>query len=281
VAALVNDFAQVDIDAAIIATVADDVVQLSNGCVCCTINGDLLAATQRVLELTPAVDRIFVETTGLADPLAVGLTYLQTELRQRTFLDAILALVDCQNTALDLSKADVAAAQIAHCDIVVLNKIDSVPEEAIAAIENRIRVIKPKARILRTVRGQVPLAAVLGHSSQAHLLTSNREDIPAKDTGRGFKAYSYRFDEPLSASRFQAWIDRGLPSGIYRAKGLIRFDKNPQAYAFHLCGTRPSFDAFPGLLEGNRLVFIGTGIDEDTLARRLWACIDYPASPGL
>jgi G3E family GTPase len=129
VAALVNDFGAIDIDAALVSEVADEVIQLSNGCICCTINGDLYAAVERVLALTPPVDRIVIETTGLADPLPVGLTLLQTDLKSRCLLEAVVTVVDCANFALDLFAADAAMAQIVHADIVILNKNDLVDED--------------------------------------------------------------------------------------------------------------------------------------------------------
>ena len=114
VAALVNDFGAVDIDAALVTEIADEVIQLTNGCICCTINNDLLAAVERVLKFEPPVERIVVETTGLADPLPVGLTFLQTELRRTTVLESVVTVIDCANFALDLFKADAAMAQIVH-----------------------------------------------------------------------------------------------------------------------------------------------------------------------
>ena len=102
VAALVNDFGAINIDAALVSTVADEIVQLTNGCVCCSINGDLYGSVEQILALDDPVDRIVVETTGLADPLPVGLTFLQTDLRERTCLDAVITVVDCANFALDL-----------------------------------------------------------------------------------------------------------------------------------------------------------------------------------
>lgn len=156
VAALVNDFGAINIDAALVSTVADEVVELTNGCVCCSINGDLYGAVQRILALADPVDRIVVETTGLADPLPVGLTFLQTDLRERTSLDAVITVVDCANFALDLFASGPALAQIVHGDFIILNKADLVASEDREALERRIRIIKPRARTLTACQGCVP-----------------------------------------------------------------------------------------------------------------------------
>lgn len=272
VAALVNDFGAIGIDAELVASVADEVVQLTNGCVCCTINGDLFAAAERVLALDPAVDRIIVETTGLADPLPVGLTFLQTELRRRTVLDAVITVVDSANFALDLFKIDAAMAQIVHADIIVINKTDLVDEAVVAVLEARIRVLKPRVRTLRAVSGRVPLAAVLGQEDGGAALSVGSDAKHAHGPHDGFRAYSYRFDELLSARRFQDWLDTAVPVGVFRAKGLVRFDNGPNAYVFQLCGARASFEPFNAAIEDTRLVFIGRGIDGDALEKALKTC---------
>lgn len=284
VAALVNDFGAIDIDAALIATVADDVVQLTNGCVCCTINGDLLAATERVLKLDPPVDRIVVETTGLADPLPVGLTFLQTKLRALTALDAVITVVDCANFALDLFKVDAAMAQIVHGDIIVLNKTDLVDDAVVTGLEKRIGLIKRHARTLRAVRGEVPAAVLLDNPDGAVALDSSRAPAHRQEhdhrgshrhglSDDGFRAVAWHFPANLSASRFQAWLDHALPTGMFRGKGLVRFDARPGAYVFQLCGGRASFERFEGPAEGTRLVFIGRDLDAASLERDVRACL--------
>lgn len=284
VAALVNDFGAIDIDAALVSSVADDVVQLNNGCVCCTINGDLYTAAERVLALDPPVDRIVVETTGLADPLPVGLTFLETDLRARTRLDALITVVDCANFSLDLFKADAAMAQIVHADILVFNKTDLADEAAIASLEARVRVLKPRTRTLRADHGRVPLAAVVDQADGGAGLQPDRPSAHRREVGDGFRAYAYTFPERLSPQRFQSWLDEGLTAGVYRAKGLLCFAGNPQRYLFQLCGARASFDALGDTAgtgqmdDDNRIVFIGRNVDEDALARRLLACVDMRAT---
>jgi G3E family GTPase len=127
-AVLVNEFGEIGIDNELIVTTGDDMVELNNGCICCTINSDLVEAVYRVLERQERVDYLVVETTGLADPLPVALTFLGTELRDMTRLDSIVTVVDAENYSLDLFNSEAAYNQIAYGDIILLNKVDLVDE---------------------------------------------------------------------------------------------------------------------------------------------------------
>lgn len=162
-AVLVNEFGEIGIDNELIVTTDDtnSMVELSNGCICCTINNDLVEAVYRVLERQDAVDYLVVETTGLADPLPVALTFLGTELRDMTRLDSIITLVDAENFSLDLFNSEAAYSQILYGDIVLLNKTDLVDEATLSSLESRIREMKQGARILRTVKSEAPLAMLL------------------------------------------------------------------------------------------------------------------------
>ncbi|MGI0486171.1 CobW family GTP-binding protein [Pantanalinema rosaneae CENA516] len=160
-AVLVNEFGEIGIDNELIITTEDDMVELSNGCICCTINNDLVNAVYKVLERKDAVDYLVVETTGLADPLPVALTFLGTELRDMTRLDSIITVVDAENFSLDLFNSQAALSQITYGDIILLNKADLVDEAVLDSLEVRIRDMKEGARILRTVKGQVPLGMLL------------------------------------------------------------------------------------------------------------------------
>ena len=161
-AVLVNEFGEVGIDNdLLIATNDDNMVELSNGCICCTINNDLLEAVYKVLERSDKIDYLVVETTGLADPLPVALTFLGTELRDLTRLDSIVTVVDAENYSLDLFNSQAAYNQIAYGDIILLNKMDVVDEADADLLEVKLRDIKEDARILRTDHSQVPLPLIL------------------------------------------------------------------------------------------------------------------------
>ena len=160
-AVLVNEFGEIGIDNELIVTTDDNMVELNNGCICCTINNDLAEAVYKILEREDKVDYLVVETTGLADPLPVALTFLGTELRDLTRLDSIVTVVDCENYSLDLFNSEAAYSQIAYGDIILLNKVDLVDEGDVDALEIKIRDIKAGARMLRTTKSEVPLPLIL------------------------------------------------------------------------------------------------------------------------
>jgi G3E family GTPase len=162
-AVLVNEFGEIGIDNELIVKTDEDgtLVELSNGCICCTINEDLMNAVYKVLEREDKVDYLVVETTGLADPLPVALTFLGSELRDMTRLDSIITVVDSENFSLDLFNSQAAESQIAYGDIILLNKSDLVSEDTLDQLELRIRDLKDGARILRTTKGDVPLSLLL------------------------------------------------------------------------------------------------------------------------
>jgi len=160
-AVLVNEFGEIGIDNELIVTSDENMVELNNGCICCTINEDLVNAVYKVLERQENLDYLVVETTGLADPLPVALTFLGTELRDLTRLDSIVTVVDAANYSLDLFNSEAAYSQIAYGDIIVLNKTDLVEEAELDLLEVKIRDIKQGARILRAVKSEVPLPLIL------------------------------------------------------------------------------------------------------------------------
>lgn len=162
-AVLVNEFGEIGIDNDLIVSSDEDntMIELSNGCVCCTINEDLVNAVHKILERKSKIDYLVVETTGLADPLPVALTFLGTELRDMTRLDSIVTTVDCANFSLDLFNSEAAYSQIAYGDIILLNKTDLVPDTDVDSLEVRIREIKEGSRILRTQNSEVPLPLLL------------------------------------------------------------------------------------------------------------------------
>ena len=160
-AVLVNEFGEIGIDNDLIVSTDEDMVELSNGCVCCTINNDLIDAVYKILEREDKVDYLVVETTGVADPLPVALTFLGTELREMTRLDSIVTLVDSENFSIDLFNSEAAYNQIAYGDIILLNKTDLVDSADVDVLEARLRDIKADARILRTEKSQVSLPLIL------------------------------------------------------------------------------------------------------------------------
>jgi G3E family GTPase len=162
VAVLVNEFGDINIDSQLLVSVEEGMLELSNGCICCTINDSLVDAVYNVLERQERVDYLVVETTGVADPLPVALTFLGTELRDLTQLDSILTVVDASAFAPDLFNSEAALSQLTYGDIILLNKVDLVSPERVQELTRRISEMKAGARILTTIKGQVSLPLILG-----------------------------------------------------------------------------------------------------------------------
>lgn len=304
-AVLVNEFGEIGIDNELIVTTGEDMVELSNGCICCTINEDLVNAVYKVLEREEKVDYLVVETTGLADPLPVALTFLGTELRDMTRLDSIVTVVDCENFSLDLFNSEAAYSQIAYGDVILLNKIDLVDEADVDALEVRIREIKDGARILRTRQSQVPLPLILSvglfesdqyfdtpsnHHHHHHHHDDHHHHAHDCDQGHdhdhhshhlendGFTSISFHSDQPFNIRKFQYFLDNQLTPNIFRAKGILWFNESPNRHIFHLSGKRFSIedDEWKGEKK-NQLVLIGQDLDHDNLRQQIENCLCLPS----
>ena len=160
-AVLVNEFGEIGIDNDLVVSSGDDIVELSNGCICCSINGELLETVDRILEQSKDLDYLVVETTGLADPLPVAMTFLGSELRDQTRLDSIITLIDAENFGEETLASQVGRSQVIYGDILLLNKTDLVDEARLKSIESTLRDVKTDARILRSQKGEVPLPLLL------------------------------------------------------------------------------------------------------------------------
>ena len=160
-AVLVNEFGEIGIDNELVVSTSEDMVELSNGCICCSINGELLEAVDRILNRPKPVEYLVVETTGLADPLPVAMTFLGSELRDLTRLDSIITLIDAENFGAEAIASEVGRSQVIYGDILMLNKTDLVDESRLDDVEQQLRDVKKDARILRSVKGDVPLPLLL------------------------------------------------------------------------------------------------------------------------
>jgi G3E family GTPase len=161
VAVLVNEFGDINIDSQLLVSIDEGMVELSNGCICCTINEDLVEAVYKILEREDKVDYMVIETTGVADPLPIILTFLGTELRDMTRLDSIITMVDSETFTPEHFDSEAAFQQITYADITILNKTDLVDAEQVKSLEGYIGSLKAGARILHSEHGKVPLDLIL------------------------------------------------------------------------------------------------------------------------
>jgi len=285
VAVLVNEFGDINIDSQLLVAVDEGMIELSNGCICCTINDSLVDAVYSVLERQDRIDYLVVETTGVADPLPVALTFLGTELRDLTHLDSILTVVDASAFAPDLFNSEAALSQLTYGDIILLNKVDLVSPERVQELTRRIREMKAGARILTTVNGQVALPLILGidaphtelTAAQAHTDHHHHDHEHHHShhlENDGFMAVSFTSDRPLHLEKFQFFLTDQLPTNVFRAKGILWFDRSTLRYVFQLSGKRYSLDVDDRPIPPqNQLVFIGQNLDKETLLRDVQACL--------
>ncbi|WP_331372252.1 CobW family GTP-binding protein [Sinorhizobium chiapasense] len=161
-AVIVNEFGEIGIDNDLIVESDEEIYEMNNGCVCCTVRGDLIRVVEGLMRRPGRFDAIIVETTGLADPVPVAQTFfMDDDVRAKTELDAVVALVDAKHLPLRLKDSREAEDQIAFADVVLLNKTDLVTPEELERIEATVRVINPSARIYRTQRSEIDLTKVL------------------------------------------------------------------------------------------------------------------------
>ncbi|MFL5225954.1 MAG: CobW family GTP-binding protein, partial [Microvirga sp.] len=162
-AVIVNEFGEIGIDNDLIVGADEEVFEMNNGCVCCTVRGDLIRVLSGLMKRKGGFDGIIVETTGLADPAPVAQTFfVDDDVRARTELDSVVTVVDAKHLPLRLKDSKEAAEQIAFADQIILNKTDLVSEVELAEVEKAIRTLNPLAPIRRAERSNVPLDAILG-----------------------------------------------------------------------------------------------------------------------
>ncbi|MGO1080408.1 CobW family GTP-binding protein [Inquilinus sp. CA228] len=275
-AVLVNEIGEIGIDNELIVTTDGDMTELSNGCICCSINNDLVEAILRVIDRPEPVDHLIVETTGIADPLPVALTFLRTEFRDRTRIDAIIALADAANFATGLFRSKAAENQLRHGDVILLNKSDLVMGDRLAGIEREIRALARHARIVPTVQSRVPLDAVLGIDAfrPGDAATDHPHHHHIEEDG--FESTAFESDRPFDLERFQAFLESPAVAGVFRAKGFVWIAENDKRYIFHLVGSRFSIEEDAARARRNRLVFIGRDLRSAELQQQLSLCLTEP-----
>ena len=282
IAVLVNEFGDINIDEQLLISVESDMVELDNGCICCTINDSLVDAVYRVLEREEKVDYLVIETTGLADPLPIILTFLSTELKFLTRVDAVVTIVDAAAFDAKHFDSDAALSQIRYGDMVILNKIDLATEEKIAFIEAFISEIKPGFRILQSEYGKVPLPLILdigltqadNYQDKIHEFRRNKSAFGNHLETDGFNFVSFQSNRPFKLRKFTHFLTYQLPNNVFRAKGVLWFQESPTRNIFQLSGPRYDLQSDDWTTQPkNELVFIGRNLDESLIKQQLDDCL--------
>jgi G3E family GTPase len=310
-AVIVNEFGEIGIDNDLVVGVDEEVFEMNNGCICCTVRGDLVRILDGLMRRKGKFDAVIVETTGLADPAPVAQTFFIDEnIGRKTRLDAVVTVADARWLIDRLKDAPEAKNQIAFADVILINKTDLVSGEELSEVEARIRGINPYAKVHRTERAQIPLNEVLGRNAfdldrildlEPEFLADeeDHEHPHGHDHGHdhhhdhahqhgGLKHYhdedmqsvSLKSDEPLDPDKFFPWVQDLVQKegpNILRSKGILSFKNDDDRFVFQ---------GVHMILDGNhqrpwnkdekrnsRIVFIGRNLSEEKIRQGFATCI--------
>jgi G3E family GTPase len=312
-AVIVNEFGEVGIDNDLITSADEELFEMNNGCICCTVRGDLIRTVHGLLSKGGNFDAIVVETTGLADPGPVAQTFfVDGYLKTRTFLDSVTTVVDARHIMMRLDDSREAVEQVAFADQIVLNKTDLVSEDELKAVEQRLRKLNPLAPIHRAQRSNVPLEAILerksfdldrivalepeflnpAHGEEGHVHDEDCDHDLGHDHAHAhhdhkhddeIKSISLTSRTPMDRRKVSRWITdvtQTQGQNILRCKGIIDVAGSDR---------RLVFQAVHMVLEGDlqrewkadedrysRIVFIGRDLDATALRKGFEACAATP-----
>ena len=234
-AVLVNDFGEINIDAKLVVSVEGETISLSNGCVCCVIRDDLLKEVIRLFDRDPLPEHIVIESSGVARPLSVAETFFNPSVQRLVEVQNMIALLDADLVIDDQADyTDLAYSQIAVADLVVINKTDLASPRQIEDVRQKVEAIVPRARILETTFGEVPLDLIFDDQMSravAGLRERNNLLMPysAPPTNGEFATWTFRSQAEWSFNALHRAVEH-LPRGIYRAKGMVRLDLETDDY---------------------------------------------------
>jgi G3E family GTPase len=283
-AVLVNEFGEIGIDHRLVVRSDEQTVELSNGCVCCTVRGDLVTALQRLRRRRPPwfrrrrFDRVLIETTGLAEPAPLLRTFLvEAGVSAAYVVESVVTVVDAAHA--DAALAEHAAQeQIALADLIVLNKSDLVDEPARAALRARLGALNPAAPIVACVRGDLPLERLLGAGAARGLDALPPAHEHSADAHDGIGSVALRSDRALDELKAKLWLDgavRLLGPRLIRFKGFLHLADRPYRGVLQGVYDLYTVDAGAPWQEGeprvSEIVFIGRGLDAEFLRRGLAA----------
>jgi G3E family GTPase len=285
IAVIVNEFGEVGIDGQLIFDDGNEqLIEFNNGCLCCTVRGDLIETLERIRERAPDLDAIMIETTGLADPAPVASTFfVSEEVKSAARLDAFITVIDAVNFERSLDENEEAREQLSFADIVLVNKIDLVSEEDLRGIENRIRRLNPLAKTYRTSQADVDPSLVIG--TNAFQLAAKLEVDPLfldehpHEHDASIGSIVLREQRPIDMNRFMAWISGLLQvqgGTILRSKGVFNamgFNERVLFQSVRMLTTINRLDAWGEAARTTEYVVIGRNLDCGMLEEGFFACV--------
>jgi G3E family GTPase len=284
VAVIVNEFGEVGIDNQLIIDADEEIFEMNNGCICCTVRGDLIRIIGNLMRRRDKFDHLVIETTGLADPAPVIQTFFVDEdVQQQARLDAVVTVVDTKHIWQHWD-ADEAQEQIAFADVILLNKVDLVTGEQLEELEQRIRQMNPMAKIYRTQNAEVEMDALLGVGafdlSRAIAIDPEFLSETAHEHDETVGSVAIVETGAVNGEKLNQWLGNLLQTqgvDIFRMKGILNIAGEDQRFVFQ--GVHMLFDGTadrswkPNETRNNQLVFIGRNLDEAKLKEEFRACL--------
>ena len=284
VAVIVNEFGEVGIDNQLVIDADEEIFEMNNGCICCTVRGDLIRIVGNLMKRRHKFDHLVIETTGLADPAPVIQTFFVDEdMREKITLDAVVTVVDAKHIQQHW-EANEAQEQIAFADVILLNKTDLVSPEKLEKLENKIKAMNGMAKIYRTQNSELEMDALLG--VQAFNLDRALEVDPeflneaAHEHDETVKSFAIVESGALDGQKLDNWLGKLLQTrgvDIFRIKGILNIAGEDQRFIFQ--GVHMLFDGKLDRLwkkeenRKNELVFIGRNLDEAQLREDFRQCL--------
>jgi G3E family GTPase len=279
---IINEIGEIGIDGKLVETQTEDILEMSNGCICCTVRKDLVKGIQKLLK-KDHLDYILIETTGVADPGPVAQTFLNIpQLQQYARLDSIITVVDAEHLTAQLREVEVAREQVALADFILINKVDLVSPEDLKIVKEQIAGLNPHARVFHTEHSRVNLKELLDLNAfdldQKLLNAPDFLDELKKSNHPDIVSFSYEFDKPFSVEQLESELhDLSEESKVYRSKGILWIAGTPRRAVFH--GVNNRFTLYWDRLwekdeaRLSQLVFIGQGLSRTPIEERLRRCL--------
>lgn len=283
-AVVINEFGELGVDNDLVIDAEEEIFEMNNGCICCTVRGDLIRILSTLMKRKGKFDGIIVETTGLANPAPVAQTFfVDDDVKRATTLDAIVTVVDAKHITERLADSEEAWAQVAFADVLLLNKTDLVDAAALDAAEARIHAINPTAKIIRTERAAAPLAEVLDRKafSLERILAEVDErflDSDEHSHNDEVRSVALTLDRPVDPEKFNLWMGTLLQTegqDLLRTKGILHYAHESRPFAFQAVHMIADGDFLPPRRENDttsRIVFIGRNLNRPRLRRGFEGC---------
>ncbi len=285
IAVIENEFGEVGVDHELVINADEEIFEMNNGCICCTVRGDLIRILGNLMKRRDKFDHILIETTGLADPGPVVQTFFaDEEMKEKLFVNAVVTLVDAKHILLHLDDSDEAREQIAFADVVLLNKCDLVDGEALDGLEKRIRSMNALTRIHRTTNADIAISKVLevGGFNLDHAMEVDPHFLEAGHHHHhddGVTSVGIEAEGDCDGKKLNEWLSRIVReqgADIFRMKGVFAIKGGPDRIIFQ--GVHMIIDAANGGPWGSRprrntLVFIGRHLDREALQEGFRSCL--------